>query len=899
MNYIYSELVSQVAAVSSLAGKNSETAVVTVDEKFHTISVDVRSTKTLNPSKDVYTPTGSNYVLLNKVSADGEVSTSWAEIDSVFEKLSTSETDFASFKIEINQALQNEIDRAKEAEGVLTTGLSDEVSRAVEAEKALGKRIDELDYSEVLSSSETVGNITQIDGKLEITKQPIQIEIHQVTSLEGEFANLRSDFTAALNTEVSTREESDNNLQSAVNDEKDRAVAAENALGERINGLNGEFPLDPSKTIKTIAQTKGKLSVEEQLIQVGMTQVTGLGAEFTNVRSEFAAADSALKNTIDSQISEVRNNLSQTIEQNQAVISSAISGETLRAQEEEKKISDALNTHEKRKDNPHKVTKSQIELGNVDNTADLDKPISTATQTALDLKLNTKGGIIEGNLTVSGDLIVTGTETVNNIENLNVKDQMIYSNSTGAALSGVAGLGIKTDNTSVYGIVYDPAAQAVKLGLGSTSEEGKFSFAENEGSAIAVRAASDQFAANRLVKFDTEANKLIDAGKSLDDITADITNAKQEVINAIPTDYIVSGEQTAISDADQGTNTFTFTTSQGKELTFQTKNGSKGSTGSQGDKGDPGIQGPQGDIGPEGPQGPRGEKGDPFTYSDFTADQLAALTGPQGPKGDRGETGPQGLTGPQGVQGIQGPTGPTGPRGEVGPQGEQGIQGEKGVSGQAATIELGTINTGDAGSDVIITNSGTTTAAVWNITIPRGAPGAPGAKGDRGDAGPTGPQGPAGAKGDKGEAGKDGTGVTIKGSYASEEALKAAHPTGIAGDAYLVAGNLYVWSGEDWTNVGEIKGPKGDKGDTGATGPAGPQGPQGLQGEVGPQGPTGPKGLKGDKGDTGETGSVSAVVSSTAGDPSKIAVTSITLDPTTKQLNYITAPIAIDDGDIG
>ena len=829
MNYIYSELASQVAAASAFAGKNSETAVVTVDEKFHTISVNVRSTKNLNPSKDIYTPTGSNYVLLNKISADGEVSTSWVEIDSVFERLSTSETDFASFKIEINKALQNEIDRA------------------IAAEAALGKRVDDLDYSETLASSETVGNITQTDGKIEITKQPIQIEISQVTSLED---NL-SDFTTALSAEASTREEEDNTLQNAVNDEKDRAVAAENALGGRIDGLNGEFSLDSSKTIKTITQTKGKLSVEEQPIQVEMAQVTDLNTEFATVRSEFVAADGALKGTVDGQISEVQNNLSQTIEQNQAAVSEIIAEEVLRAQKEEKKISDALNTHEKKKDNPHEVTKAQVGLGNADNTADIDKPISTAAQEALNNKLNTSGGIIAGSLTVEGDLTVTGTETVNNIENLSVKDQMIYSNSTGATLSGMAGLGIKTDNTSVYGIVYDPAAQAVKLGLGSTSEEGKFSFAENEGSAIAVRAASDQFTANRLVKFDTEANKLVDAGKSLDDITTDITNAKQEVINAIPTDYIVSGEQTAISDADQGTNTFTFTTSQGRELTFQTKNGSKGSTGLQ---------------------GPQGEKGDPFTYSDFTADQLAALTGPQGPKGDRGETGPQGLTGPQ------------------------GIQGEKGVPGQAATIKLGTVNTGDAGSDVIITNSGTTTAAVWNITIPRGASGAPGAKGDKGDIGPTGPQGPAGAKGDKGEAGKDGTGVTIKGSYASEEALKAAHPTGTAGDAYLVAGNLYVWSGGDWTNVGEIKGPKGD---TGAVGPTGPQGPQGLQGEVGPQGPTGPKGLKGDKGDTGETGSVSAVVPSTAGDPSKAAVISITLDPTTKQLNYITAPISIDDGDIG
>jgi len=36
--------------------------------------------------------------------------------------------------------------------------------------------------------------------------------------------------------------------------------------------------------------------------------------------------------------------------------------------------------------NPHAVTASDVGLGNVDNTSDLDKPISTATQTALDLK---------------------------------------------------------------------------------------------------------------------------------------------------------------------------------------------------------------------------------------------------------------------------------------------------------------------------------------------------------------------------------------------------------------------------------------------------------------------------------------------------------------------------------
>ena len=42
--------------------------------------------------------------------------------------------------------------------------------------------------------------------------------------------------------------------------------------------------------------------------------------------------------------------------------------------------------HIARVDNPHGVTKAQVGLGNVDNTADVDKPISTATQVVLDSK---------------------------------------------------------------------------------------------------------------------------------------------------------------------------------------------------------------------------------------------------------------------------------------------------------------------------------------------------------------------------------------------------------------------------------------------------------------------------------------------------------------------------------
>ncbi|SPU38232.1 Uncharacterised protein [Lysinibacillus capsici] len=75
----------------------------------------------------------------------------------------------------------------------------------------------------------------------------------------------------------------------------------------------------------------------------------------------------------------------------------------------------------------------------------------------------------------------------------------------------------------------------------------------------------------------------------------------------------------------------------------------------------------------------------------------------------------------------------------------------------------------------------------------------------------------------KGEKGEQGTGVRILGTLSDESSLPSI---GEPGDAYLINGDLYVWSDttNDWTNVGTIKGPKGD---------IGPQGPQGEQGPPG------------------------------------------------------------------
>lgn len=66
--------------------------------------------------------------------------------------------------------------------------------------------------------------------------------------------------------------------------------------------------------------------------------------------------------------------------------------------------------------------------------------------------------------------------------------------------------------------------------------------------------------------------------------------------------------------------------------------------------------------------------------------------------------------------------------------------------------------------------------------------------------------------------GETGTSVTILGSYDTLAELEQEHPTGNLGDAYLVGGDLYVWNGTAWEDVGQIQGPEGPQGPQGDTG---------------------------------------------------------------------------------
>ena len=102
--------------------------------------------------------------------------------------------------------------------------------------------------------------------------------------------------------------------------------------------------------------------------------------------------------------------------------------------------------------------------------------------------------------------------------------------------------------------------------------------------------------------------------------------------------------------------------------------------------------------------------------------------------------------------------------------------------GKAASVSIGTVNTGAVGTSAAVKNSGTSSDAIFDFTIPRGDTGKP---------------------------------FELLGSYSTLEQLTSAHPSGNIGDAYEVSGQLYMWSATEnaWKNRGDWRGPKGDTGD--------------------------------------------------------------------------------------
>lgn len=169
----------------------------------------------------------------------------------------------------------------------------------------------------------------------------------------------------------------DTTLPKQISDETTAREAA-------INALQGELADDIAQEVvdrnTAIAAAKTELTTvinkEVSDRKAADTQVrTDLEAAVELVAEELRGADTTLQNNITKEVNDRKGEVTR--------IEELISDEAATRAQADITVNAKVDSHIGNKSNPHGVTKAQVGLGNVNNTSDADKPVSTAQATAI------------------------------------------------------------------------------------------------------------------------------------------------------------------------------------------------------------------------------------------------------------------------------------------------------------------------------------------------------------------------------------------------------------------------------------------------------------------------------------------------------------------------------------
>lgn len=169
----------------------------------------------------------------------------------------------------------------------------------------------------------------------------------------------------------------DTTLPKQISDETTAREAA-------INALQGELADDIAQEVvdrnTAIAAAKTELTTvinkEVSDRKAADTQVrTDLEAAVELVAEELRGADTTLQNNITKEVNDRKGEITR--------IEGLISDEAATRAQADTTVNAKVDSHIGNKSNPHGVTKAQVGLGNVNNTSDADKPVSTAQATAI------------------------------------------------------------------------------------------------------------------------------------------------------------------------------------------------------------------------------------------------------------------------------------------------------------------------------------------------------------------------------------------------------------------------------------------------------------------------------------------------------------------------------------
>ena len=162
-------------------------------------------------------------------------------------------------------------------------------------------------------------------------------------------------------------------------------IAAETAAREAaINALQGELADDIAQEV--VDRNTAIAAAKTELTTVINKEVSDRKAADTQVRTDLEAAVELVAEGLRGADTTLQNNITKEVNDRKGEITrieGLISDEAATRAQADTTVNAKVDSHIGNKSNPHGVTKAQVGLGNVNNTSDADKPVSTAQATAI------------------------------------------------------------------------------------------------------------------------------------------------------------------------------------------------------------------------------------------------------------------------------------------------------------------------------------------------------------------------------------------------------------------------------------------------------------------------------------------------------------------------------------
>lgn len=162
-------------------------------------------------------------------------------------------------------------------------------------------------------------------------------------------------------------------------------IAAETDAREAaIAGVQGELANDIAQEV--VDRNEAIATAKTELTTIINKEISDRKAADSANFKELKDAMNAVIDNLEGRIQDTDGNLAKEVENRKGEINRVeklISDETATRAQADTNVNAKVDSHITNKSNPHGVTKAQVGLGNVNNTSDTDKPVSTAQATAI------------------------------------------------------------------------------------------------------------------------------------------------------------------------------------------------------------------------------------------------------------------------------------------------------------------------------------------------------------------------------------------------------------------------------------------------------------------------------------------------------------------------------------